>query len=188
MDAKDERRAKTEATMALVAGTARKLGVGHIIVASNSGDTAVALFDAVKAEFGPGKRPELVCVTHCVGFTGDGLDEMTAEMREGLALKGFKVLTTTHLFGGVERAMTNTWKGLYPLNMVANALKLFGQGAKVAVEISVMALDSGLIPFGRDVIAIGGSGRGGNTALLIRPAHAIKFFDTKVKQVIAMSG
>jgi hypothetical protein len=73
------------------------------------------------------------------------------------------------------------------LGMVASALKLFGQGAKVAVEIAVMALDSGLIPYGVDVITIGGSGRGADTALLIRPAHSIRFFDTKVKRVITLA-
>lgn len=82
--------------------------------------------------------------------------------------------------------MSGVWKGIYPLSMVANALKLFGQGAKVAVEVAVMALDSGMIPFGEDIIAIGGTGRGSDTALVIRPAHSIRFFDTKVIGVIKL--
>ena len=43
---------------------------------------------------------------------------------------------------------------------------MFSQGTKVAVEIAVMALDAGLIPW-RAVIAVGGSGRGADTAVVL---------------------
>ncbi len=187
MEAMDSKRQKTLRTLMQAAVAAKDLGISHIVVASNSGETALQLLTALREVNAGGDLPKLVCVTHAVGFAGDGVDEMPAEMRKKLADEGFSVLTTTHLFGGVERSMSTMWKGGYPLAMVANALKLFGQGAKVAVEISVMALDSGLIPFGPDVISIGGSGRGADTALLIKPAHSLRFFDTKVKRVIALA-
>jgi hypothetical protein len=187
MDTGDIRRQKTASTMDLAAEQALKLNVGHLLVASNTGDTALELLKSIKKAFPDGGAPKLVCVTHSIGFAGDGLDEMPPDMRKSLADEGFQILTTTHLFGGVERSMSKQWNGIYPLGMVASALKLFGQGAKVAVEIAVMALDSGLIPYGVDVITIGGSGRGADTALLIRPAHSIRFFDTKVKRVITLA-
>lgn len=163
-------------------------GIRHIVLASNTGASAIVLLDAVKAEFPEGGGPKIVCVSHQVGFAGDGVDEMPAGMRDRLAGEGVSVLTATHLFGGVERSMMNTWKGQYPLGTVANALKLFGQGTKVAVEIAVMALDSGLVPFGFDVISIGGTGRGSDTALVLRPAHSIRFFETRVRKVLALPG
>ena len=61
---------------------------------------------------------------------------------------------------------------------------MFGQGTKVCVEISVMAVDAGLIPYMQPVIAIGGSGHGSDTALIIRTAHANKILDTKIDEVI----
>jgi len=67
---------------------------------------------------------------------------------------------------------------------MANTLKFFGQGVKVSVEIAVMALDAGLIPYGEDIIAIGGTGRGADTAVVIRPAHAANIFDTYIAEVI----
>lgn len=48
----------------------------------------------------------------------------------------------------------------------------------------MMALDAGLIPFGEDVIALGGTGRGVDTAMILRPAHSQKFFETRVREVL----
>ncbi|NLZ38638.1 MAG: hypothetical protein GX893_03415, partial [Firmicutes bacterium] len=59
-----------------------------------------------------------------------------------------------------------------------------GQGVKVSVEIAVMALDAGLIPYGEDIIAIGGSGRGADTAIVVQPAHAKDFFAGKIREII----
>jgi hypothetical protein len=60
-----------------------------------------------------------------------------------------------------------------------------GEGTKVCVEITLMAADAGLIPVDADVISIGGSGRGADTALRIQPANAAKFFDLKIREIIA---
>jgi hypothetical protein len=74
--------------------------------------------------------------------------------------------------------------GLGPAEMVANSLRLFGEGTKVAVEVAVMAIDAGLIPHGRDVVAVGGTSSGADTALVLRPAHSREFFDTVVREVV----
>jgi hypothetical protein len=55
----------------------------------------------------------------------------------------------------------------------------------VAVEISLMAADAGLIPIGELCIAIGGTSRGADTALLMRPANAQAFFDLEVLEWLA---
>jgi hypothetical protein len=47
-----------------------------------------------------------------------------------------------------------------------------------------MALDAGLVPYGKDVIAIAGTGSGADAAIVIRPAHSRQFFGTRVKEVI----
>jgi hypothetical protein len=48
-----------------------------------------------------------------------------------------------------------------------------------------MAADAGLIPTDKDIVAIAGSGRGADTALLISPANASRLFDLEVKEIIA---
>ncbi|MFP3985126.1 MAG: hypothetical protein ACLFU9_04060, partial [Candidatus Bathyarchaeia archaeon] len=72
-----------------------------------------------------------------------------------------------------------------PLEIIANTLRLFGEGTKVCVEIVLMATDAGLIPADKEVVALAGSGRGADTALLIKPANSSRFFELEVKEVIA---
>jgi hypothetical protein len=98
--------------------------------------------------------------------------------------KGVELLTTTHLMANVERAVTNQFGGLYLGGAIANSLRMFSQGTKVGVEIAVMALDAGLIPYGKPVIAVGGSGGGADTALVLVPSHANRFFETEVHEII----
>jgi len=172
----------TEAAIASALDRAQELGVRDFVVASNTGATARVLLEAL-AERGM-EGANVVVVTHHVGFRSPGEDEMDQDTRRRLAAAGAKVLTTTHLMGGIERAVTGKFGGLYPGHLVAHTLRLFGQGVKVAVEIAVMALDAGLIPYGSDVVAIGGTGRGADTALVVRPSHAKTFFETFVVETI----
>ena len=125
----------------------------YVLVASNTGRTAQAVLDEVKGDL------QVICVTHHVGFKEPGHDEMEPEKRQELQEQGAKVLTTTHVLAGVDRAVRNQFGGLYPPEIIASALRMLGQGVKVCVEIAIMALDGGLIPYGIQVIAIGGTSR-----------------------------
>jgi hypothetical protein len=60
-----------------------------------------------------------------------------------------------------------------------------GEGTKVCVEITLMAADAGLIPVDKDIVAIAGTGEGADTALRILPANATRFFDLKIREIIA---
>jgi hypothetical protein len=73
--------------------------------------------------------------------------------------------------------------GVYPQLLIADSLRLFGQGTKVAVEIAVMAADAGALS-GKDIVSIGGSGRGADTALVLKPAHQNSFFELRIREVI----
>ncbi len=170
-------RRNTDATVEAVIAKAEELGIKHIVVASNTGETAEKFFD---------QGLEVICVTHQVGYVKPGEDEMSTEARVNLAAAGVKVFTSTHLLAGVNRAMRFKFEGVYPNEVVASALRILGQGYKVCVEVSVMALDAGLIPYGEEIIAVGGTGRGADTACVILPAHSSQFFDTVVKEIICM--
>jgi uncharacterized protein len=167
----------TKDTVKAVLTRAEELKIKQVVVASNTGATAEKF---ACRDF------EVTCVTHHVGFTGPGEDEMATEARQKLGRLGIKILTTTHLLSGVDRALRNKFEGIYPAEIIASTLRMFGQGLKVCVEISVMALDAGLIPYGEEIITVGGTGRGADTAAVIVPAHSIKFFDTKIKEIICM--
>ncbi len=165
----------TEKTVDLAIKRANELNIKNVVVASNSGATAEKFLN---------KGLNVICVTHQIGFRNPGEDEMTEEQRKDFSDKGVKVLTTTHLLGGVGRAVRNKFGGLYPGEMVAHSLRMLGQGVKVGLEISVMALDSGLIPYGEDIIAVGGAGRGADTAIVVLPEHSQNIFASKIKEII----
>lgn len=93
-------------------------------------------------------------------------------------------MTTTHLMAGIDRACRNKFGGIYPSEIAANTLRMLGQGLKVCVEIGCMALDGGMIPHGMDILSVGGTGQGLDTAVVLLPAHSQNFFDTKVKEII----
>ncbi|ACB84835.1 pyruvate kinase alpha/beta domain-containing protein [Natranaerobius thermophilus JW/NM-WN-LF] len=169
----------TNRALELAVERGKELGVTDYIVASNNGDTALILADLLKDQ-----EANINCVTHHVGFKEPGQDEMSQENREKLSNQGISVLTTTHLFANIERAVTNEFGGLYPGGIVSATLRCFGQGVKVTFEISTMALDAGLIPYGKKVIAIGGSGRGADSAVVITPAHGKDFFKTSLHEII----
>ncbi|MCR3922608.1 MAG: hypothetical protein NUK65_08860 [Firmicutes bacterium] len=165
----------TETALQAAVERGKSLGVRNYVVASNSGETAKKL---------RALGVDVVCVSHHTGFRKPGDQEMSVDVRQELENAGVKVLTTTHLFGGIDRGAESKFGGTYPGGLVASTLRMLGQGVKVGVEIAVMALDAGLIPHGVDVIAIGGSGGGADTAIVVQPAHAKDFFDGRVREII----
>jgi hypothetical protein len=171
-------RQNTDALLKTAREHAEKTGVRDIVVASTTGETGVAaskLFEGFN----------LVVVTHHTGFSTPGAQEMSEDNRQKILASGARVLTATHALSSVERAVRKEFGTIGTLEIIANTLRLFGEGTKVCVEIALMATDAGFIPNDRDIIAIAGSGRGADTALLIRPANTSRFFDLEVREVIA---
>ena len=162
-----------QALLNAVKTRAEELGVKTILVASTTGETGVKVVESFRGY-------NVVVVTHSTGFVGPDIQELKAENRERILKAGGKILTTTHAFGGLARARSD--------QIVANTLRIFGQGVKVAVEIAIMAADSGLVSVNEDVISIGGTGGGADTALVLRPANVQDFFDVKVHEIICKPG
>ncbi len=165
----------TEETVRLALEAAEENGISHIVVASSHGNTAMLLA-------GTGKN--VVCVTHANGFREPGANELSAENRGKLVAEGIKVLTATHVLSGVERGISNKNHGMYPAEIMSETLRMFGQGTKVCVEVAIMALDAGLIPYGERIVAIGGTASGADTAVIMTPAHANGVFGTRIHEIV----
>jgi len=168
----------TATTLKLALTSATNLKIRHLIVASTTGRTILQLLKMAPPKI------NIVCVTHQSGFARPGKSELSASTEKQLRAHGISVLRTTHLFAGVNRALRLKFGGFAPPEIIAHTYRTLGEGLKVAVEISVMALDAGLIPYGNDVISIGGTSRGADTAIVIQPAHSHQFFETRIKQII----
>jgi hypothetical protein len=171
----------TGETLAIAVREAKERGITHIVIASNTGKTAGALAEeARKAGFGGA----LVCVTHVNGFKERGANELSEENRRRLEEQGVRVYTASHALSGAERAISRSFNGAYPVEIIAHSLRMLGSGVKVAVEIAVMALDGGLIPYGKPVVAVGGTGGGADTAVLLSPGHAQAIFETRIHEIL----
>lgn len=163
-------------TLKLAAQRAKELEIKEVVVASTTGYTAykaVEIFDG----------PRITVVTYHSGFKEPFKSEMPESVKEDLYKKSVTVIAASHALSGVERAIAKKHSGVYPVLIMADTLRLFGQGTKVAVEVTVMAADAGALS-GNDIIAVGGSGHGADTALVLKPAHQNNFFDIRIREII----
>jgi hypothetical protein len=151
--------------------------INHIIVASTTGETGLAFAE----EF---RKKSVVVVSHQTGFRSPNENEMDQAVRTKIEQLGAKVLTTTHAFAGVARSFRKEFNTWTPTEMMAIAFRTFGQGTKVCAEIALMAADAGLAPVGKDVLCIGGSGRGADTAWVVQPVNTMKFPDLRMRLCI----
>ena len=168
----------TRETLKVAIAKAKEASIPWLVIASNTGATVRKALE-LGAE-----GHSIVCVTHHVGFRGPGVDEMPRNERAYLQEHGVKVLTTTHVLAGVDRSVRTKFGGIYPPEIMACALRMLGQGVKVCVEISVMALDAGLIPHGERIVAVGGTSSGADTAAIVLPEHSNNLFDLKVEEIL----
>ena len=170
----------TDKTLALAKARAKELGTKTVVVASTVGGTAVKAVNILKGY-------KVIVVTHVAGFREANTQEFTEENRKIVESKGGIILTAAHAFGGIHRALSNTMPPA-PSNaigdIVAMTLRMFGQGTKVACEIAAMAADAGLVRTDEEIIAIGGTGRGADTALVLQPEYTHRFFNLRVKEII----
>ncbi|HUV56199.1 MAG TPA: pyruvate kinase alpha/beta domain-containing protein [Dehalococcoidales bacterium] len=167
----------TDTVLSIARQRAEELGIKTILVASTAGDTAVKAVDFFKGL-------KVIVVTHVTGMRGPDTQEFTDENRKIVESKGGVILTTTHAFSGLSAAMRNKYN-TYVLGMIiADTLRIFGQGMKVACEIALMAADSGLVNTDEDVISIAGTGRGADTAIVLKPVNTHNFFDLKVREIL----
>lgn len=166
----------TMKTLELAHDRARELGLREVVVASSTGDTGFKALDIFE-----GFR--VVVVTYHCGFREPFQKSMKPEVRTELEQAGARIVEATHALSGVERSVAKKYGGSYPALIMADTLRLFGHGTKVCVEISIMAADGGVLS-GGDIAAIGGTGRGADAALIIKPAHMSNLFDMRIREVI----
>lgn len=174
----------TDAVVEAAAKRAAELGISHIVVASTSGKTALKMAEAVK-----GSNIKVIGVSHQYGQKEKGEWEVEAEYKKKLEELGAVITTQSHMFSGIERSITKKFGGYSRLEVIADTLRsLFGKGFKVAIEVAIMAADSGHIPVSdnTEIIAIGGTRQGADVALVLRPAHSNDFFSLQVREIIAM--
>ncbi|MGB5157018.1 pyruvate kinase alpha/beta domain-containing protein [Desulfobacterium sp. N47] len=166
----------TDNTLNLAFERGNALGIKEVVVASSKGETAkkaLEIFEGFK----------VVVVTSHSGFLEPFKRVMPDSAKKHLEERGAVVISATHALSGVERSIAKKFSGLYPTLLIAETLRLFGQGVKVAVEVSIMAADAGALS-GSDVIAIGGTSKGADSALVLTPANQSDLFNMRIREII----
>jgi len=149
-----------------------------VLVASTRGETGALAAQRFRGH-------DVVVVTHSTGFSEPNVQKLTDENRAAIQAAGGEILTCQHAFGGVNRAVRKKLGTYLTDEIVAYTLRTFGQGMKVCLEIAVMAADAGMVRVGEPCIAIAGTGRGADTAVVLVPANAQQFFDLQVMEILA---
>jgi len=167
----------TETVLDLVQDWADRLDIKTILVASTSGETGLLAINKIH-------HHQMIVVSHSTGFREAGMQEMEPQYRKAIEKSDGKVLTCQHAFGGVGRALRLQHSTHSLEEHIANSLRIFGQGMKVVAEITLMAADAGWINTTDDIIAVGGSNHGADTAAVICPANATRFFDLKIRGIL----
>jgi hypothetical protein len=169
--------ANTAEALRLAKERADALGIRSVVVASYSGKTGVEASSLFR-DF------DLTVVAGVVGFREPNLHPMQEDAREAIEQNGGRVLFGGHAFGMLGRAVHRKFDSIQVDEIIANVLRLFGSGVKVACEISCMAADAGMVKSGEEIVAVAGTGRGADTALVLRATNTHTFFDLRILEIV----
>jgi uncharacterized protein len=124
--------------------------ISRILVATTKGVTGLKFAKAFKS------KAEVVAISH---------EKIEVDYRKEMEEHGAKPLEKSHLPFHA--------KGM---DVVRDALFVMGQGFKVALELALIATDMGIVPPYNYVIAVGGTGRGADTAIVVRTTTTAEAF------------
>lgn len=173
----------TDKALEIAKKYADQFNVKDIILASTTGGVA-----AKAAEIFDPNEYNVVIITHAYYFVGSKLrQEFSEDIMEELRKKGLKFHSSTHSMSGIERGLRIKNEPWCFVDLMARIIGLqFSQGTKVCIEIAATACDAGLIKdLDRDIICVGGTGRGADTVCLIKPAPTSEFKELRVKAILA---
>ncbi len=147
----------------------KKGGIDRIVIASTFGDTALA---AAKAFEGSG--------AHLLVF-GEVLDEgqrPAQDVCKSLMEQGHQVIW------GVHWNAMSVFTGDHSARLVSEAYYRISEGFKVSCEIVLIATSQGYLLPGEQVLAIAGTHRGADTAIVASAAPITKLKDFEVHEIL----
>lgn len=163
--------------------------IKDVVVASTSGETAVRFVTALEG------KANIICVSEAPYRRewGEEWPCLSEENRLKLEQLGAAILDRVPYVFHSSVLEASRWQSPFPESLVKETLYCFGQGMKVAVEVALLAVSCGYLAPYSDVVAIGGCGRGADTAIVLRATYPASLFaqdSTKrleIKEILAMS-
>lgn len=145
-----------------------KTGIKSIVISTNSGKSALELSKILSDDV------NIVAVSLHSGFHEDDDISWNEKFKTKLEEKGVVCFIGSHALSGIDRGISRKFGGFNPAELVAQTYKTISVGVNVAVEVSIMAADAGLVPTDEEIIAISGhSSYGVDLAIVLTSAHMI---------------
>ena len=163
-------------------------GIKKVIIASTSGKTAVEFARSLKG------KAELICVSEAPYRRewGEEWPCLKHEFRQELEKSGVAIIDKAPYVFHSSVLDAARWPDAFPERLVKETLYSFGQGMKVAVEVALTAVSCGYVTPYENVIGVGGSSTGADTAIVLRATYPASLFDKdpakrlEIKEIIAM--
>ena len=180
-----------ENTKLVIEAVSQRLEVGGIrtvIVASTSGETAVEFAHSLKG------KADLICVSEAPYRRewGEEWPCMKQKFKQELEGLGANIIDNAPYIFHNSVLEAARWPGAFPERLVKETLYSFGQGMKVAVEVALTGVSCGYVTPYEDVIGVGGSSKGSDTAIVLRATYPASLFDKdpakrlEIREIIAM--
>lgn len=150
----------------------RDLGIKYVVVASESGKTALKVAKALK-----GFDVSIICISGYAGIRkveGRPWPDIKGRTKEELENLGVKILNETPWIFKSSAIDYQFLGETSPSCIVHKVLsRLMGYGFKTAIEITLLAAEAGAIPIDEEVIAVAGTGwlgGGADCAIVVKPS------------------
>jgi hypothetical protein len=101
-------------------------------------------------------------------------------MKKKLEELGVKIVTATDLGADIEHSMEIALGVSSPKIIMNETFYLFCPGLKVCVLSAATAADAGAIPVDKEVVSMGGTERGLDTAIVVKPSYSDRLFDPQI--------
>jgi len=174
----------TEKTLKLAIKRANELNIKKLIVASETGLTALKAVEMLR-----GSGINLLVVTSAAGTKVE--NTVIGDLRIGipdreiwnqLEMGGAKIVRATDPLYNVGAALEH--RGVPTLaTLVRMCLRMISSGTAVCVTAVLMATDNGVLTEGEEVVAVAGSWVGLDTALVVRAANSVNLLKRGAMQI-----
>jgi hypothetical protein len=179
----------TDYVVEAVAKRVEDTGIKDVVVASTSGETALRFAKALEG------KAKVYCVTESPYRRELELGEwpcLKLELRKKLEDLGVVVIDNVPYPFHSSVLDGSRWNTVFPELIVKEVLYSFSQGIKVAVEVVLTAVSCGYLEPYKDVIGVGGTGEGADSAIIVRGTYPGLIFSKdegkrlEIREIIAM--
>jgi hypothetical protein len=168
----------TDEVLRIAREWADRVGIKTVVVASGRGFVACKAVDVFKG------MKVVVVTAHTGWYHQPNVQHFTEESRRIVEGKGGIIVTAPHVFGGISYAMQDKFETAMLGVDMGNTLRILGQGMKVVCEIAMAAADAGALRTDEEVISIGGTNTGSDTAVVLKPVNVHDFFNLRIKEIL----